>query len=57
MDELPADIEKAKAITLLSGEILGYKNCTNMEDVKFRQRIQLQNVVLGINEKRALPIW
>ncbi|MHA1354855.1 MAG: hypothetical protein ACTSR1_06755 [Candidatus Heimdallarchaeota archaeon] len=57
MDELPAELEKAKSITLLSGKILGYKNCTNMEDVKFRQRIQLQNVVLGINEKRALPIW
>ena len=57
MDEVPEGIEKAKSITILSGEILGYKNCTNMEDVKFRQRIQLQDVVLGINEKRALPIW
>lgn len=57
MDKLQAELEKAKSVTLLSGEILGYKNCTNMEDVKFRQRIQIQNVVLGINEKRALPIW
>ena len=57
MDEFPAELEKAKSITILSCEILGYKNCTNMEDVKFRQRIQLKDVVLGINEKRALPLW
>jgi len=50
-------LDRAKAITLLSGEIVDYKNCTNMEDVKFRQRIQLKDAVLGINEKRALPIW
>ncbi|MHA1435923.1 MAG: hypothetical protein ACTSO7_18960 [Candidatus Heimdallarchaeota archaeon] len=57
MDEVPSELEKAKSITILSGEILGYKNYTNMEDVKFRQRIQIQDVVLGINEKRALPLW
>jgi len=57
MGDYPEELDKAKAITLLSGEIVDYKNCTNMEDVKFRQRIQLKDAVLGINEKRALPIW
>jgi len=57
MGDYLEELDKAKAITILSGEIVDYKNCTNMEDVKFRQRIQIKNPVLGINEKRALPIW
>ena len=46
MDELPAELEKAKPITLLSGEILGYKNCTNMEDAKFGERFNLKMLFL-----------
>jgi len=34
--EYPEELDRAKVITLLSGEIVDYKNCTNMKDVKFR---------------------
>jgi len=54
----PQELDKAKKITFLSGEILDYKKPMSNEDVKFRQRIVLnENPVFVLDEKRALTIW
>jgi len=54
----PQELDKAKKITFLTGEILDYKKPMSNEDVKFRQRIVLkENPVFVLDEKRALTIW
>ena len=54
----PQELDKAKKITFLSGEILEYKKPLSNEDVKFRQRIVLnENPVFVLDEKRALTLW
>ena len=54
----PKELDKAKKVTLLTGEILEYKKSTPNDDVKFRQRIILkENPVFVLDEKRALSLW
>ncbi len=52
------ELDKAKTITFLSGEILDYKNPMPADDLKYRQRIIFnKDPVFVIDEKRALPLW
>ncbi|MGC9777778.1 MAG: hypothetical protein HZR80_00885 [Candidatus Heimdallarchaeota archaeon] len=52
------ELDKAKTITFLSGEILDYKNPMPADDLRYRQRIIFdKDPVFVIDEKRALPLW
>jgi len=56
--DYPRELDKAKKIIFLSGEILEYKKPMPNDDVKFRQRIMLkENPVFVLDEKRALTLW
>ena len=58
LGEYPSELDKAKTITFLSGNILSFKNYMPIEDIRYRQRITFEeNPVFVIDEKRALPIW
>lgn len=58
LGEYPNELDKAKTITFLSGNILSFKNYMPIEDIKYRQRITFEeNPVFVIDEKRAFSIW
>jgi len=58
LGEYPSELDKAKTITFLSGNILSFKNYMPIEDIKYRQRITFEeNPVFVIDEKRAFSIW
>ena len=56
--EYPNELDNAKTITFLSGNILSFKNYMPIEDIKYRQRITFEeNPVFVIDEKRAFSLW
>lgn len=56
--EYPLELNKAKKITILSGQIEKYAKPMKGEDFLFRQRIVFsENPVIGFDEKRAFALW
>ncbi|MFW9924774.1 MAG: hypothetical protein ACFFDW_15950 [Candidatus Thorarchaeota archaeon] len=56
--EYPIELNKAKKITILSGQIQKYAKPMKGEDFLFRQRIIFaEKPVFGFDEKRAFALW